>query len=170
MIRNILIILLSVSILYFLWGRGLEKAYAHSLKTGVNVCFAAKKDVKAEIKEDNGKLMMYLYYDKSGWREPLETIILPFIVLLSWQIFVFFHANAKKAAKIGGRNLLIFFSIQVLFLLLLYGMNSSDTAVFLFRLLKNSFGIVVLFMIIWDIIELEISFKNNPTLNKKSEI
>lgn len=167
--RNILLILITVSLLYFLWGFGLEKVYAHALGGGVNFFFLPQKDVVAEIKDVGEKVFIFLYYDNTGWKEPLETIVLPFIVILGWYIFVLFHVPVNKALKIGGRNILVFYLLQVLFLLLLYGLNTSETAMFFFRLFKNSFGIIVLFVIIWDIYDLGISFKNNPSFNKKPE-
>ena len=164
---NILIIVVTVSILYLVWGFGLEKLYAHLLQGGVNLCYIFKGDIFAETKEMGEKIFFFLYYDNSGWKEPLETIVLPLIVLIGWQIFVLFHVPLKPGLKVAGRNFLIFYTIQVLFLLLLYGLKSSELAMFLFRLLKNSFGIIVLFMIIWDIYDLDISFKNKPSFNKK---
>lgn len=166
--QNILIIILSATFFYILWIFGLENIYAHILQFGVNVFYIFWSDIHAEVQEMAGKLNFVLYYDKTGWREPMETIGMPLVLLLTWQVLLMFHFPLKKAAKLALRNIGIFILAQVFYMMLLYGMNSSAFVVFIFRLLKNSFGIVVLFMIIWDIYSLNFSFRNKPVFNKKS--
>jgi hypothetical protein len=147
---------------------GLETVYAYLLKFGVSIFTSFSSNVHPEITSKSGKIFFQLLYDNTGWEEPLETICLPFVILFTWQFFLFFHIEKKKAWKIALRNLGIFYCTQVLYMLLLYGMNDSAFVRFLFYLIKNSFGIIVIFFIIWDIANFNISFKNKP-LYFKSE-
>ena len=169
--KNIGIIILTVTIMYLLWLFGLEKIYAWLLNLVINAILVVSV-VRTEIQMESGHPAIYWFFNESGdmwWKEPLETIIFPMVILLSWQIFIFFHIHYKKSLRLFIRNFSVFFILQVIYLFTIYGFPFSETAKFIFRLLKNSFGIIVLFMILIDIIVLKINFKNRPGLVHKPD-
>ncbi|PID89500.1 MAG: hypothetical protein CSB01_01590 [Bacteroidia bacterium] len=163
---NIAIILIVATVFFGLWFLGLEIIYAHMLVFGLNAVFVFSSGIHAKLDTSTGKAFIQLFYDNAGWQEPVETICLPLILLLTWLVFLYFHLPARKASMTLLKNLGIFYALQVLYLTLLYGMLSSESVQFIFNLLKNSFGILVLFMIIWDVIRFRISLRNKPVLKK----
>jgi hypothetical protein len=74
----------------------------------------------------------------------------PFVIVLSWQLFLFFVTNKKTAFKLLAINTGIFMAIQVLFLYFLTGYYNSEIQKFLFDMMLDNFYIIALILVIKD--------------------
>jgi small-conductance mechanosensitive channel len=75
-------------------------------------------------------------------------------MILTWQILLFFNVERKKAIRSAIENLLAFYLVQVIYVLLLTGYYGSSTIKFVYDLLMDSFYIIVLFLIVKDTFKL----------------
>ena len=104
----------------------------------------------AELANENPEFSLII--DGRKGRFAIEGVILPFVLLVGWQIALLFVTNTKKAAKTGGINLGVFYLLQVLFLLTFINQGTSEILNVLKESLIHSFGIFAVFFIIKDII------------------
>jgi hypothetical protein len=150
------VLLIALSLLIFvLWQKGLETSYQKSLVNLTNnVLKITDKDTRLTVETDNGKTYFMVYTRVNGQRAsfPQETgsLLEPFIIVLSWQIFMFFVINFKKAFKLFLINTVVFVLIQMLFLIFLTNFYSSEVQKFLYNMMKDSFYIVALILVIKD--------------------
>ena len=83
---------------------------------------------------------------------PQETggLMEPLVIVLSWQLLLFFILDYKTALKLLGINLVTFIFIQVLFLVFLTGYYNSSVQQFLFDMMLDNFYIIALILVIKD--------------------
>ncbi len=157
--RNKIILLLLISIFVFIfWRSGFETVYARVL-TGTTNYFLniAKKDTHIELERNKEKEGLYQFRiytiigDKIG-NYPQETgsILHPFVIILSWQIFLFFVLNRRSLLKTLWINMGIFIFIQIFFLIMLTGYYNSKVQQFLYTVLIDSFYVIALVLVIKD--------------------
>jgi hypothetical protein len=151
---NVIIVILTSAILLIVWFRGLDYAYAKLLQVGANVCLAFSPDTSVDLKLRNDTPTFFVKTviegKKGEFPQKANLILLPFIMILTWQILLFFNLDRKKALRSAGENLIAFYIVQVIYLLLLTGYYKSGTAKFLYDLLLDSFYIIILFLIVKD--------------------
>ena len=87
---------------------------------------------------------------KGSYPQKADLILLPFIMVLTWQILLFFNLPRKYAVRSALENIIVFYLIQVIYVLLLTSYYNSGTVKFLYDLLLDSFYIIALFLIVKD--------------------
>jgi len=156
--RNKIILLIAISLLIFtLWESGFEKKYEEALVSVTNVTLnIVKKDTHIKLEETaNNNSYQFRVYTRIQGRKgnyPQETggLMEPFVIVLSWQLFLFFVINKKTAFKLLAVNISVFMAIQVLFLYFLTGYYNSEIQKFLFDMMLDNFYIIALILVIKD--------------------
>ncbi len=151
---NVIIVLVTSALLLILWFRGLDWVYAKALTFGANVCLIFSDDTSVSMKMSGNSptfiVKTIIDGKKGSFPQKAELILLPFIMVLTWQILLFFNIDRRKAIRSAIENLLVFYIIQVIYLLLLTGYYGSPAVKFIYDLLLDSFYIIVLFLIVKD--------------------
>jgi len=157
--RNKIILLLLISVLVFAaWQAGLETAYAKVLVVTTNLSLKiVKTETHIEFEEKEGtdglyRFRVFTVIDGREGNYPQEpgTLLQPFVIVLSWQIFLFFVLKRKAAWKSLGVNTGIYLLVQIIFLILLTGYYSSPVQQYIFTMMLDSFYIIALTLIIKD--------------------
>ncbi len=154
--RNKIILLLLISILIFAgWKSGIEVVYARALVATTNVCLKmAKKDTHLAFE----KTATYYEFkidtqsDGRNFSYPLETgsWMQPFVIVLSWQIFLFFVLKRRLAFRSLGVNVGIFLLLQTIFMIFMTGYFSSTTQLVFCYILFDIFSVVAVILVIKD--------------------
>jgi len=165
--KAILLILISI-IVFGAWELGLEKKYEQALVGITNKTLPIiKKNTRIELeKEPNNDTYQFRVYTRIQGRMgnyPQETggLMEPFVIVLSWQLFLFFVINIKSAFKLFLANLLTFLFIQIVFLVFLTGYYNSSVQQFLFDMMLDNFYIIALILVIKDNILYPVFRKSN---------
>jgi len=141
------------TLVYLLWIMGLDWAYSHLLRLGVSFFLAPFEHLSSELAElANGSPEFRLIVDGRKGRFPIEGVILPFVLLFSWQLALIFFTDKIRAIKTGGINLAAFYLLQVFFLLTFINLGTSELLNAMKESLVHSFGIFAVFFIIKDIL------------------
>jgi len=157
--RNKIILLLLISALVFTaWQSGAERVYAQVLIGTTNFFVGmAKEDTHIELENinENDKTYQYRVFTRIDGRKgnyPQETggVMQPFVIVLSWQIFLFFVLKRKPALTSLVMNVGIFLLIQVVFLFFLTGYYNSGVQKYLYTMMLDSFYIFALILVIKD--------------------
>lgn len=148
--------LILISALVFVGWKGfLEVAYAKFLLTGTNcVLSVVKKDahIETEKLEDGYQFKVFSLIDgkKATYPQDFGSILQPFIIVLSWQLFLFLVLKSRSALQSAAINGGVFYLIQLFFLVQLTGYYTSETQKFIFDMLIDSFYIIALVLVIKD--------------------
>lgn len=157
--RNKIILILLISVTTFTgWVMGIEVVYTKVLLGTTNIGLSLfSEDTRIDLEETVGMKEPYQFKvhtvidgRKGSYPQEIGGMLQPFVIILSWQLFLFFVLNAKTAVKSLGVNIGIFLIIQSVFLILLTNYYSSETAKYIYTLLLDSFYIVALVLIIKD--------------------
>ena len=153
-IINVLIVVVVSSLLLFFWFKGLDKIYGHTLVFGTNIFLSPFQDVYLELDTEPDAPVFIVHSiiggRKGHYPQEAKLILLPFIMILTWQILIFFNLNTRNAVRSALENLLIFYLLQVIFLILLTQYYNSGFIRFIYNLLSDSFYIIALFLILKD--------------------
>lgn len=155
--KVILFILISI-IVFTGWEFSLETAYLRLLVNTTNVSVGViKKDTFIEIESTNVsnepyqlKVHTRIEGRRGTYPQEIGSLLQPFVIVISWQIFLLLILNVKSALRSLGMNFIIFFIVQVFFLILLTGYHSSDSQKFFFNVMMDSFYVVAIILIIKD--------------------
>ncbi len=157
--RNKVILLLFISIFVFIfWQSGFETVYARVL-TGTTNYFLniAIKDTHIELernKEMDGvyQFRVFTIIDKKNGNYPQETgsLLQPFVIILTWQIFLLFVLDRKSFLKTLWINMGVFILIQIIFLFLLTDYYNSKVQQFFFTVMLDNFYVMALVLVIKD--------------------
>lgn len=155
---NIIIVIVTSALLVAVWFRGVDWVYARAVTIGANVCLVFSDDTSVSLKMANKSpnfvVKTVIDGKKGSYPQKADLILLPFIMILTWQILLFFNVERKKAIRSAIENLLAFYLVQVIYVLLLTGYYGSSTIKFVYDLLMDSFYIIVLFLIVKDTFKL----------------
>jgi hypothetical protein len=153
-IINILIVIGASGFLLFLWFNGFAYVYAQMLKIGANILLLFSSDTHVGLKlvENAPTFIVDTIIDgkKGSYPQKADLILLPFIMILTWQILLFFNLPLKQAIRSAIENIIIFYAVQLIYVVLLTAYYNSSTIKFLYDLLLDSFYIVALFLIVKD--------------------
>ncbi|MCD4694601.1 MAG: hypothetical protein K8S16_00060 [Bacteroidales bacterium] len=154
MIKNVVIIFLAALILYVLWILGLEKIYAYFLYYLVYLPVAAIPETHLSISTDSGHPLYTVASVVNNkdytWSLSGELFLLPVVLLMSWQIFLFKLLPRNKALKISRNNILILVASQLLYLFFLTLYWKSAAIRVIHDMMNNNLIIIVVFLIIKD--------------------
>jgi hypothetical protein len=159
-IINILIVLGASGLLLALWFNGFAYLYALLLKLGANIFFIFSHDTNVGLKlvENAPTFIVNTLIDgkKGSYPQKADLILLPFIMILTWQILLFFNLSLKHAIRSAIENITVFYLIQLIYVLLLTGYYNSTGIKFIYNLLIDSFYIIALFLIVKDSFKFEL--------------
>lgn len=170
-ISKVILLLLLTFLTFSAWQAGLEMVYAKALVGTTNLTLSIFiEDTHIEYQKDKGSIEAYHFEAytridgrKGHYSQETGGMMQPFVIILSWQIFLFFVLNRKSALYALGMNIAIFVSFQVLFLIFLTGFYTSSIQEYLFTLMIDSFYIIALVLVIKDAMLY-------PVFGKKKEI
>lgn len=149
---NILLVI-GISILWLiLWMNGLNWVYAKIITGISNIFLSGSSGIGLEKESDKIYFIVRAVIGGKRGSFPQEAnlIILPMVMMLTWQALLFLNIPWRKALRSSLENLGIFILIQVIYLFILTGYYTSDTDKFFFHLLLDSFYIFGLFLIVKD--------------------
>jgi hypothetical protein len=153
---NILLVIAISAGFLVLWINGLNVVYAKILSffTNVFLFVAERTSLSVENKTNELYFIVETVIDgrKGTYPQKAGLIILPFVMMLTWQALLFINIHWRKALRSTIENILIFMAIQIIYLLILTGYYKSDADKFFFHLLIDSFYIFGLFLIVKDAI------------------
>jgi hypothetical protein len=155
-IRVKIITLIAISALVFIgWNGMLEVAYAKFLLTGTNsILSIVTKDSNIEVENlPEGyqfKVNTRIEGKRANYPQTFGSILQPFIIVLSWQLFLLFVLERKLVLKSAVVNIGVFYAVQMFFLVMLSGYYTSEIQKFIFDLLIDSFYIFALVLVIKD--------------------
>jgi len=159
-LTNILIVILASGLLLVLWFNGLDWIYAQILRLGANIALIFSSDTHVGMKLTEGAptFMIETIIDgrKGTYPQKADLILLPFIMILTWQILLFFNLPVKYALRSALENIIAFYIIQLVYVLLLTSYYNSETINFIYNLLLDSFYIIALFLIVKDAFKYEL--------------
>ena len=149
--------LIAITILIYLsWQKGGEVVYSKVLTFGANTVFGiVKPDSRIDVEQDkSGKYEFKVYTRIDGRRgsypQSFGSLLQPFVIVLSWQLFLFLAMEKKRALKLLGVNIGIFLLIQIIFLFFLTSYYSSAFSKFMYDMMMDSFYIIALVLVIKD--------------------
>jgi hypothetical protein len=153
-ILNIIIVIGASGLLLVLWFNGFSYLYAQMLKLGVNILLLFSSDTHVGLKlVENAPTFIVdtvINGKKGSYPQKADLILLPFIMVLTWQVLLFFNLPLKQATRSAIENIIIFYTIQLIYVLLLTAYYNSSTIKFIYDLLLDSFYIIALFLIVKD--------------------
>jgi hypothetical protein len=151
---NILLVVVISAALLVLWINGLNWVYAKILNFITNIFLFFSSNTSLSVEDRSGEI--YFVVDtviegkKGTYPQKAGLIILPFVMMLTWQILLFINIAWRKALRSTIENLSAFILVQVIYLLILTGYYESNADKFFFHLLIDSFYIIGLFLIVKD--------------------
>jgi len=151
---NILLVIGISAVLLLIWINGLNWIYANFVKFITDIFLFFSDKTSLSLRKEGNEI--YFIVDtvingkKGTYPQKAGLIILPFIMMLTWQILLFINLPWRKALRSTIENLSIFILVQVIYLLILTGYYKSSTDKFFFHLLIDSFYIIGLFLIVKD--------------------
>jgi hypothetical protein len=157
---NILLIIGISGVLLLIWINGLNWVYAQFLAFVTDIFLFFSNNTTLSLKRDTNEI--YFVVDtvingkKGTYPQKAGLIILPFIMMLTWQILLFINLNWRKALRSTIENLSVFVVVQVIYLLILTGYYNSSAEKFFFHLLIDSFYIIGLFLIVKDAVRFKL--------------
>ena len=157
---NILIVVGSSGLLLILWFNGLDWLYAQLLRFGANLflLFSSDTSIGLKLSDDAPTFIVSTIIDgrKGSYPQKADLILLPFVMIATWQILMFFNLPRKQAFRSALENLVIFYIIQLIYVLLLTSYYNSSAIKFIYDLLLDSFYIIALFLIVKDAFKYEL--------------
>ena len=159
-IINVLIVIGASAIMLVLWFNGFAYLYAQILKLGANILliFSSNTHVGVKLVENAPTFIVNTIIDgrKGSYPQKADLILLPFIMILTWQILLFFNLPLKEAIRSAIENIVIFYVIQLIYVLLLTAYYNNAFIKFIYDLLIDSFYIIALFLIVKDSFKYEL--------------
>lgn len=152
---KILILVVITIASYTLWQHGLEVRYAKTLLVGTNTALGIVKgntSIELEQSEDTYQFRVRTIIDgrRASFPQAFGGLLQPFVIILSWQIFLFIALKRNLALQSLALNFGIFYFLQVIFLMLLTGYHTSEVQKFIYVMLMDSFYIIALVLVIKD--------------------
>ena len=159
-IINILIVIGASGLLLILWFNGFDWLYAQLLRLGANMLLLFSQDTHVGLKlvDDAPNFIVTAIIDgkKGTYPQKADLILLPFIMILTWQILLFFNLPRRYAIRSAIENIVIFYIIQLIYVMLLTAYYNSTAIKFIYDLLLDSFYIIALFLIVKDAFKYEL--------------
>ncbi len=138
-----------------IWMLGAEVIYARIMAFVSNLLLSVGGSGSTiTVEEEAGEYLFRVHFmldgQQASFPQRIQTLLLPTIIVLSWQVFVAIISGWRQCLRSAKWNVSLFFSFQVLFLLLLTAYYTSGFAAFVYDLLMESFYVIAVVIIIID--------------------
>ncbi len=155
MLRKILILLGSALLVTAIWMLGAEVVYARIMTFVSNVLLSlGGSGSTIAVEQEAGEYLFRVHFmldgQQASFPQKIQTLLLPTIIILSWQLFIAFVSSWKHFLSSAKWNISLFFGFQMLFLLLLTAYYQSTLAAFIYDMLMESFYVIAVVIIIID--------------------
>jgi len=165
MLRKTLVLLGSALLVTAIWTLGAEVIYARIMAFVSNLLLSlGGSGSTIAVEEEAGEYLFRVHFmldgQEASFPQKIQTLLLPTIIVLAWQVFVAFISGWRQCLRSAKWNVSLFFAFQVLFLLLLTAYHTSSLAAFVYDLLMESFYVIAVVIIIVDNIR-------NPVFTKR---
>jgi len=85
---------------YIIWMLGFNWIYAYMLKFGVTFFTASAKSISTHLEQlSDGQPEFQIIINGARARVPIEPLIMPFVLIMAWQIFSFIFFSASFGNK-----------------------------------------------------------------------
>lgn len=140
---------------YWFWQKGVEVYYARILLIGTNTALSlVKGNTSIELEQEDEvyqfRVRTMIEGRRASFPQAFGGLLQPFVIILSWHIFLFIALRSKLAARSLWINMGLFYLFQVVFLVLLTGYHTSEVQKFIYVMLMDSFYIIALVLVIKD--------------------
>jgi len=163
--KFVVLVLVTIAV-FALWQGGMQVYHAKMLVGTTNIFLGitgSKNHVAYEMENEDPIFKMQIVVDgrKASFPQKIGALLQPTVMILAWQLFLFFVLDTKQALRLFLINSVSFFLIQVFFLLQLMGYYTSEFNKFMYEFLKSSFYVIALIFVIKDNL-LYLVFRRNP--------
>lgn len=153
--KKIALLMAIITVMTLIWFSGFEVFYARILVGASNVTLGmAGRESTIEVADDGEtyffRVTTIIEGRRGSYPQIFGALLLPVVMVISWQIFMAFFLKRKRWIKYTLINMGIFMAVQMVFLLLLTAYYTSDTARYLYDMMMDSFYIVALAVILVD--------------------
>ena len=153
-VKIVLLILITIAT-YTFWQKGVENFYSRILLFGTNTALSLVKgntSIELEQKDEvyQFRVRTIIEGKRASFPQAFGGLLQPFVIILSWQIFLFIAVRRNLAFHSLGTNLGLFYLFQIIFLILLTGYHTSEVQKFIYVMLMDSFYIIALVLVIKD--------------------
>ena len=166
LIKVLLSVFILALVLFLLWTFGLEEIYASLILYGAYLPVGLLENTSISLSINAGDpvytVTSIINLKEYTWSLSGELFLLPVVLLLSWQITLFLFVSPWQAMRCASFNLIVLVITQILFLFLLTMYWKSDLIRVIHDMMNNNLIILVLFLIIKDIIRLNLILKQKP--------
>lgn len=144
-----------ITVMTVIWFSGFEVFYARFLVGISNVTLdITGRESTIEVADDGEtfffRVTTIIEGRRGSYPQVFGALLLPVVMVISWQIFMAFFLKRKRWIKYTLINMGVFMAVQMIFLLLLTAYYTSDTARYLYDMMMDSFYIVALAVILVD--------------------
>ena len=174
MFKKILFTLLIAFLLFIVWIIGLQNIYAHFLLYVLYIPLLVSPETTLHLSIASNQpiytVVSFINHQEYTWSLSGELFLLPFVLLLAWQIFQFFVLPSAKARIITRNNMLVMVLCQLLYLWLLTFYWKFEAARIIHDMMNNNLVILALFLIIKDVIrhrifDFDLKWPNNKSIS-----
>ena len=160
-----MILLGSALLVTAIWMLGAEAVYARVMTFISNIILWLVGSGKSiALEQEAGEYLFRVHFmldgQQASFPQKVQTLLLPTIIILSWQLFIAFVSTKKHFLSAAKWNISIFLGFQILFLLLLTEYHDSSLAAFIYDMLLESFYVIAVVIIIIDNIRIPVFTKN----------
>lgn len=153
-LKILTLVLITIAIFLF-WLKGLEIVYARVLLGGTNsVLGIIKSDTHIELEKADASYQFKVHTRIDGreasYPQVLGSLLQPTVIIIAWQIFLFFAIGKSAALRSLAVNFVIFYFAQIVLLVLLSAFYQSEVQKFFYLMLMDSFYIIALAIVIKD--------------------
>jgi len=155
--RNKYLVLLGISMLTFIiWQWAAEENYIKVLVNATNLTIGIiDKDTQISFEKEGEHKSQFMVRTRvngkmGSYPQQAGGAFQPIVIILSWQLFLFFVLKLKPALKSAIVNIAIFFLLQMIFLIMLTNYYTSTIQQYIFDTMMDSFYVIALILIIKD--------------------
>ncbi|HHN47576.1 MAG TPA: hypothetical protein ENN08_01340 [Bacteroidales bacterium] len=149
------VLIIITLLIYIGWHNRLEPVYARILVGGTNIALnIVKTDTSVGLEKEKNTWQFRIQTRIDGRRASFPQVfgglLQPFVIVLSWQLFLFMALNPKQALQSLWVNVGIYYLLQIIFMIFLTGYHTSELQQFIYVMFVDSFYIIALVLILKD--------------------
>ena len=163
--RHLIILILIVTGLYVLWMLGFDSVYYQFVNSTLRGLRVFLPQMITYGMERGGDYILQITMNmKYTAAQPLNILCLPVIIIIAWQIYLFFLVPVKRALVLFLINFSIFYGFQIAYIISSPFLNISSLATQFNMVLSANFSILALLLIMKDLWRLRNIDSNKPKM------